>query len=80
MVPYSQSESLAAKLKALKKPHEFVTIPQGDHYYSMHRVGIPISLAYFSEIREHGKVTKLFEEFRDNLLKKLAGTMEPKEK
>ena len=80
MVPYSHGEAMAAKLKELKKPHEFVSIPQGDHYYSMLRAGIPLSLAYFSEIREHGKASKLFYEFRDNLLKKLAGSMEPKEK
>ncbi len=80
MVPLSQSESLAAKLRELKKPCEFVTIPEGDHYYSMLRAGIPLSVAYFSEIREHGKTTKLFEQFRENLLKKLAETMEPKQK
>lgn len=70
IAPLSHSEAMARKLKKAKKYHEFAKIPEGDHYYSMLKVGIPLSLAFFSEIREHGKTTDLYAQFRDSLLKK----------
>jgi dipeptidyl aminopeptidase/acylaminoacyl peptidase len=70
IAPISHSEVMAGKLKELEKPCEFVRIPEGDHYFSMLKVGIPLSLAFFSEMREHGKTTELYTQFRDNLLKK----------
>jgi dipeptidyl aminopeptidase/acylaminoacyl peptidase len=72
IVPVSQSERMADKLKEAKKACEFIRIPGGDHYNSMLRVGIPLSLCWFSEIDRHGKTTELYEQFRDNLLKNLA--------
>ena len=70
IAPLSHSKTMALKLKEVKKYYEFAEIPEGDHYYSMLKVGIPLSLAFFSEIREHGKTTDLYKQFRDNLLKK----------
>ncbi len=70
IAPLAQSETMAAKLKEAKKHCEFVKIQEGNHYDSMLRVGIPLSLAFFSEICKHGKTTELYGQFRDNLLKK----------
>ena len=70
IAPLSHSEAMVKKLKEEKKYYEFAKIPEGDHYYSMLKVGIPLSLAFFSEIREHGKTTDLYKQFQDNLLKK----------
>jgi dipeptidyl aminopeptidase/acylaminoacyl peptidase len=70
IAPISHSEAMVAELKKAKKYCEFVKIPEGDHYFSMLKVAIPLSLAFFSEIREHGKTTELYEQFRNNLLKK----------
>ena len=78
IVPVSQSERLARRLKDAKKVYEFVAIPDGDHYYAMLRAGIPLSLAYFSEIQKHGKTTELYDAFRDNLLKKMVESMKPR--
>jgi dipeptidyl aminopeptidase/acylaminoacyl peptidase len=80
VVPLSHSKRMAEKLKAAKKQCEFVALPQGDHYYSMLRAGIPLSLCWFSEIEEHGKTGELFNNFRDNLLKKFAESQGPKQK
>jgi dipeptidyl aminopeptidase/acylaminoacyl peptidase len=80
VVPFSHSERMAEKLKEAKKQCEFVTIPLGDHYFSMLKAAVPLSLCWFSEISEHGKSTKLFDNFRDNLMKKFARSMEPDRK
>lgn len=75
IAPVSHSELMAGKLREFKKHCEFVRVPEGDHYYTMLKVGIPLSLAFFSEMREHGKTTELYTQFRDNLLKKYAESL-----
>jgi len=80
IVPFEQSEKLAEKFAKDGKQVDFVKIPFGDHYYSMLKAGVDLSIAYFSEIQRHGKTTDIFEKFRDNLLEKFAGEMKPGEK
>lgn len=80
VVAVSQSERMASELKKAGKTCEFIKIPQGDHYFSMLKAGVPISVFWFSEMQRHGKKTRLFDQFRDNLLKNLENSMEPKGK
>jgi dipeptidyl aminopeptidase/acylaminoacyl peptidase len=80
VIPQAQSESFAAKLREAGKQLDYVSISYGDHYYSMLKTGIPLSLFWFSEIQKHGKSTELFGQFRDNLLKELSESAEPREK
>jgi dipeptidyl aminopeptidase/acylaminoacyl peptidase len=79
IAPESHSKRMNEELKKAEKSCEFVSIPDGDHYFSMLKVSIPLSLAFFSEIREKGKITDLYKKFRDNLLKKFSRPFEPKQ-